>query len=92
MLYFTLCAEYKVTCNLYFCNYSAGFEILEDCGNVDVIVSAVGGGGMLSGIAAAVKLSSHQNCRLYGVEPEGGKYLEGGLSLSSFVIITGISL
>lgn len=46
-----------------------GFEILEDCIHADVIVVPCGGGGLLAGIATAVKLSG-SSCRIYGVEPE----------------------
>ncbi|XP_014674577.1 PREDICTED: serine racemase-like [Priapulus caudatus] len=39
----------------------------------DIIVCAVGGGGILAGLAAAIKLSGHTSCRLYGVEPTGSQ-------------------
>lgn len=52
---------------------SAGMEILEDVPDPDVIVVCCGGGGLVSGIAAAVKLSGHLDCRIYGVEPEGSR-------------------
>src|SRR5581483_4135392 len=34
---------------------TVGLELLEDCGSVDVVLVPVGGGGLLSGIAVAVK-------------------------------------
>jgi threonine dehydratase len=46
-----------------------GLEILEDLPNVETILVPVGGGGMLSGIATAVKLSN-PSIRVIGVEPE----------------------
>lgn len=44
-------------------------EILEQVPDVDVIVVAIGGGGLASGICAAVK-GSESNVRVIGVEPE----------------------
>jgi threonine dehydratase len=49
---------------------TAGLEILEQVPDVDVIVCPVGGGGLISGIATAVK-AIKPSVRLYGVEPEG---------------------
>lgn len=49
---------------------SAGIEILEDLPDPDVIAVCCGGGGLVSGISAAVKLSGNTNTRLYCVEPE----------------------
>jgi len=39
-----------------------------------VILVPCGGGALLAGVAAAVKLSGLRQCRIYGVEPQGGKY------------------
>jgi threonine dehydratase len=55
---------------------SLGLEILEDVPEPDVILVPCGGGALLAGLAAAVKLSlkesvSHHSCRIYGVEPKG---------------------
>ena len=49
---------------------SCGLEILEDCPDVDVVVVCVGGGGLIAGIAAAVKLAGSK-ARVIGVEPTG---------------------
>jgi threonine dehydratase len=46
-----------------------GLEILEDLPAVDVVVVGVGGGGLISGIAAALK-ESRPAVRVYGVEPD----------------------
>jgi hypothetical protein len=45
-----------------------GLELLEDLPDVDVVVVGVGGGGLISGIAAAVK-EQRPEARIYGVEP-----------------------
>src|SRR5256714_4956330 len=47
-----------------------GLEILEDCPDVEAVVVPTGGGGMLSGIALALR-SQQPNVRIIGVEPAG---------------------
>ena len=44
-------------------------EILEDVPDVDVVMVCCGGGGLLAGVAAAVKQAKPQ-CKVFGVEPE----------------------
>ena len=46
-----------------------GLEILEDLPEVDTILSPVGGGGLISGVAAAIKLTNPK-VKVIGVEPE----------------------
>jgi threonine dehydratase len=48
---------------------TAGLEIFEDCPDVDLVLAPVGGGGLISGIASAIKLSG-SHAKLIGVEPE----------------------
>jgi threonine dehydratase len=48
---------------------TCGLEILEDLPDVDLVLAPVSGGGLLSGIAAAIK-QSRPEVRVYGVEPE----------------------
>jgi len=48
---------------------TCGLEIIESLPNVDLVLTPVSGGGLLSGVAAAIKqLSPHT--LVYGVEPE----------------------
>ena len=47
-----------------------GLEFLEDAPDLDAVVVSVGGGGLISGIAAAVK-QIRPDCKVYGVEPVG---------------------
>jgi threonine dehydratase len=46
-----------------------GLEILEDLPEVETVLVPVGGGGMISGVAAAVKLCK-PSAKVIGVEPE----------------------
>src|ERR1700733_173450 len=46
-----------------------GLEILEDLPGVEAVFSPVGGGGLISGVAAAIKLSKPE-VQVIGVEPE----------------------
>jgi threonine dehydratase len=48
---------------------TVGLEILEDCPDIDLVLVPSGGGGLLSGISAAIKLSGSK-ARIVGVEPE----------------------
>jgi threonine dehydratase len=46
-----------------------GLEILEDLPEVETVLAPVGGGGLISGVAAAVKLTNPK-IKIIGVEPE----------------------
>lgn len=46
-----------------------GLEILEDLPEVETVLSPVGGGGLISGVAAAIKLTNPE-VKVIGVEPE----------------------
>jgi threonine dehydratase len=48
---------------------TTGLEILEDCPEVELVVVPVGGGGLVSGVATAIKLSG-SSAMIVGVEPE----------------------
>ena len=58
-----------------------GLEILEQCPDIGTVFVPVGGGGMASGVSAAIKLSK-PSVRIVAVEPEGApkvsKSLEAG--------------
>jgi threonine dehydratase len=60
-------------------NGTAGLEILEDLPDVDAIVAPLGGGGLLSGIAAAVRELRPQT-RIYAAEPETAAPLNASLA------------
>lgn len=48
---------------------TVGLEILEDLPDVETILVPVGGGGLISGVSAAIKLSNPK-VKVIGVEPE----------------------
>jgi threonine dehydratase len=64
---------------------TVGLEVLEDGPDVDAIAVPVGGGGLVSGIAAAVV---PRGVRVYGVEPEGSAALRLGLEAGHPVPLT----
>lgn len=59
-----------------------GLELMEDVPDLDAVVVSIGGGGLVSGIAAAVKLINPR-CRVYGVEPEGAASMSRSLAVGS---------
>ncbi|GLW65848.1 serine/threonine dehydratase [Actinomadura rubrobrunea] len=48
---------------------TVGLEIVQDCPDVEAVLVPVGGGGLLSGVAAAVK-ALRPKAKVIGVEPE----------------------
>jgi threonine dehydratase len=48
---------------------TCGLEILADCAEIDLVLAPVGGGGLLSGVAAAIR-QQRPECHVLGVEPE----------------------
>lgn len=50
-------------------NGSIGLELLDDLPDLDVVVVGVGGGGLIAGVAAALK-ERRPSLRVYGVEPD----------------------
>lgn len=57
---------------------TAALELLEDVPEIDVIVTPVGGGGLLSGTALAAQ-GSDRKIVLYGVEPQAGNDFQQSL-------------
>ncbi|MBI4539104.1 MAG: pyridoxal-phosphate dependent enzyme [Gemmatimonadetes bacterium] len=55
-----------------------GLEIVEQLADANVLVVPVGGGGLIAGVAAAVK-ALVPNVRVYGVEPEGAAAMRRSL-------------
>jgi threonine dehydratase len=57
-----------------------GLEILDSVPDVKTVVVSVGGGGLIAGIAAAIK-SQRSDVRLVGVQAEGAAAFQGSLAL-----------
>ena len=72
-------------------NGTAGLEILEDLPDVDVVVAGVGGGGMISGVATALK-ESRPGVRVYGVEPVGSDAVSRAIKAGEVVRIDPVSV
>jgi threonine dehydratase len=65
---------------------TAARELLEDVGELDVMLVPLGGGGLLSGTALATRTLSPR-CELYGVEPEAGNDAQQSLQAGHIVSI-----
>jgi threonine dehydratase len=61
-------------------------ELFEDAGPQDVLITPVGGGGLLSGCAVAAQRWS-PGCRMFGVEPEAGNDAQQSLAAGRIVRI-----
>ena len=70
---------------------TVGLEILEDAPETDVALVPVGGGGLVSGIAAAVK-GSKPGARVIAIEPELSAALHESLKVGEPVTIEPRSL
>lgn len=57
---------------------TVGLEILEESEPIDVLVVSIGGGGLISGVAAAVRARSPRT-RIVGVEPVGAAVIRKSL-------------
>ncbi len=57
-----------------------GLEIMEKLPDAEVVFVPIGGGGIASGVATAVKLIN-PDCKVYGVEPVGANCMQESLRL-----------
>lgn len=61
-----------------------GIEILEDLPNVETVLVPVGGGGLISGVATAIKLTNSA-VKVIGVEPELGADAQASLHAGKII-------
>jgi threonine dehydratase len=66
---------------------TTGLEIVEDLPDVDVVLVPVGGGGLISGISTAIKLS-RPNVKVIGVEPALANDAQQSLQSGQIIHIT----
>jgi threonine dehydratase len=67
-----------------------GLEIVDDCPAVDAVVVPVGGGGLISGIATAVK-ARKPDTRVIGVQAEGAASLPESLRTGSIAELDAVN-
>lgn len=67
-----------------------GDEILDDMPDADTVVVAIGGGGLIAGVAAAVK-ARKPAIRVIGVEPEGAPTLHDSIAAGEIVTLPRIT-
>jgi threonine dehydratase len=63
-------------------NATLGLELVEQAGPLDAVVVPIGGGGLIAGVAAAVKLASPKT-QVFGVEPEGADTMHRSFAAGS---------
>ena len=63
-----------------------GLEVLEDLPDVDVVLTAIGGGGFAAGVAAAIK-AAKPRVRIVGIEPVGAPTLHDSLKAGKLVTL-----
>jgi len=66
-----------------------GLEVVEDCPEVETVVVPVGGGGLISGIATAVK-DDDPDIRVVGVQAEGAASLPESLERNERVTLDSV--
>ncbi|HYX24283.1 MAG TPA: threonine/serine dehydratase, partial [Thermoanaerobaculia bacterium] len=69
---------------------TVGLEVVEDAPDVDLVVVAIGGGGLISGVALAVK-ALRPGARVIGVEPVGAPTLHASLRAGRVVELAEIA-
>ena len=70
---------------------TVGLEIVEDVPDADLVVVPVGGGGLISGVATAVR-AMRPEARVLGVEPETSNALHAALAAGVRVDISPVSI
>jgi threonine dehydratase len=66
-----------------------GIEILEEIPDADYVLIPVGGGGLISGIAAAIK-AINPAVKILGVEPEGAMAMKKSLEHKKIITLTDV--
>jgi threonine dehydratase len=72
-------------------NASVGLEILDDLPDVDLVVVGIGGGGLISGVATALK-ELRPGVRVIGVEPVGSEAMSVAIKAGEVVRVAPVSV
>ena len=67
-----------------------GLEILDDLPDMDAILIAIGGGGLISGIATAIR-ARRPDVTIIGIEPEGSPTLRACLDAGEVVTLPAVT-
>lgn len=67
-----------------------GLEILEDLEDIDAVVVPIGGGGLISGVAFAIK-ALRPDVKVIGVQAEGAASMEASLAEDQIVCLENIA-
>jgi threonine dehydratase len=65
---------------------TAGLEILDQRPDVGAVLVPIGGGGLIAGVAAAIKLT-RPAVKVFGVEPEGAAAMKASLEAGHVVTL-----
>lgn len=63
-----------------------GLEMLEDCADLDAVIVPVGGGGLLAGVALAVK-AINPEVKVYGAEPKNSPTMTAAIEAGRIIEI-----
>lgn len=66
-----------------------GLELLEDAPDLDAAIVCAGGGGLLAGVATAIK-NSKPDTRIVGVEPKGACAIRNSLDAGEMVTLSSV--
>lgn len=67
-----------------------GLEFIQDVSDLDAVIVSVGGGGLISGVAAAIKLVNPK-CKVFGIEPAGADSMSRSISAGHPVTLDNVS-
>lgn len=67
-----------------------GLEILEKLPDVDIVIVPIGGGGLISGIAAAIKIM-RPDCRVIGVQSEQAPSMKRSLEEQQMITLENVA-